>query len=248
MAGPPLLRVLLLLPLLLVGCALTPTPEEPPLPPAMARARYGADQAERLTRNRAWQVRGILDFDTPRLARRTRFVLQGEETRRARLQVFGPMNQTALALTLWETGLRLVDPLHREVIDVPPTMDGLDYLVGTPLSPERLLATLLGQAEPLTKAGPDGDGWWRAVDGERLRLDGAGRVRERQGPTYNAHYRWPAAGAPVQPAQVRVELPKVGHLEATLEQWDTPRQPLAPPAAPPEGFQVQRPFDRQAVR
>ncbi|MBF0160964.1 MAG: hypothetical protein HQL88_01620 [Magnetococcales bacterium] len=274
-ASPPLLRPCLpvgaLLPPLLIlaflvgGCGTLPPPQEPtPLPavdPKLTWARFHADRQQRLARLHDWQVVGVLEVSNEQGKRRYRTEIQGQATQRAKVTLLGLLQQVVAILLAGPEEIRLVDADKQQIVEVPASAAGLDYLLGLPLQPDELFESLLGLADALSEAESGlPHGWW-SRQGELLVLEpGRGLIQERSGQTeaggsYRVVYQWPAAEAGEtlpMPTQVHVTLlPSGAQVKYTARQWQLPGHPWAADwfalPASSAGFVVERPLQARPV-
>ncbi|MEO5346444.1 MAG: hypothetical protein H7834_08720 [Magnetococcus sp. YQC-9] len=223
--------------------------------------RFQNDQALRAQGLKHWSVEGSLEIETPEQGRRNRIDLLGSGQSRVRMRIHGPFRQIAAEMIAFEQRVRWVDSEQRTVTEVPATPEGLHYLIGVPIDPERLVFWLMGQADALTMADilphdPEGVRV-ETRGGERLWLDeGSGRIRARAGEAapgslYRAIYDWPdpkehRATAQLMPKSIHVTLdqPKI-RMVFTLRGW---RLPSAGPVmadfdqAVASGFSLFRPL------
>ncbi|MBF0284005.1 MAG: hypothetical protein HQL51_06055 [Magnetococcales bacterium] len=209
--------------LALTGCATSPLPVESPQQIQHVRERLLADQSARLQGLARWRAEGVIEVRTPRWSGRSRFAMLGEETRRARLSVYGPFQTVARELVLTPGGMHWADATRGEVLNAPANAEGMAWLTGLPIAPEVLLGAALGMTSP----GAGGGAPLTLQDAEGMRAGSpleeswrvepeAGRLLRRVGATpdggrFEALYAWPegasaGAGALTMPQRLRVTL------------------------------------------
>ncbi|WP_193771057.1 lipoprotein insertase outer membrane protein LolB [Candidatus Magnetaquicoccus inordinatus] len=223
---------------LLTGC----TPHPPPVlqtlavAPHLVAQRYQTDQQQRQQLLRQWQSLGILEIRSEKANRRLRAELQGTGTEKAKVTLFGFMQNIAGVIAVTAEQIELVDADKQQITVVPATAEGLHYLLGIALPPEDLLHSLLAMAAPLQGVDPDVAGGWLTKQGESLLLDPrSGLVRERQGETregrYRVVYQWSTeeeSSVPPLPQQIAIDLqPADTHIQFRSRQWQIIAQPFA---------------------
>lgn len=248
---------LLLLSVLVVACQTPPKREPVPVAdPRVQSETYHADQEQRLARLRRWQVSGILEVSTEQGKKRYRTEIQGEAARRAKVTIFGFMQQVGGMLFASSEEIRLVDADKQQIVEVPASAEGLRTLIGVGLHPEELLESLVALAGGLAELDAGVPNGWLARSGEQLILDPTrGLIQQRTGQTeaggtYHVSYQWPEnpANLPVpMPEEIRVLLsPGETQLNYTARQWRFIDQPFAErwfsPLESHAGFAVYRPM------
>ncbi|MBF0176166.1 MAG: hypothetical protein HQL63_04875 [Magnetococcales bacterium] len=239
------------------GCASLPSPLPGGVASGDVAVRYQSDQALRRTGflTEGWRVEGTLEMDTPKILRRNRMELWGRGVTWARLVLFGPFRDVAGELHLTREWIRLSDPGKRDVVEVPASAEGMQYLTGLSLEPGLLLALLQARAEAATVLPPGEDGgvWADTPTGERLLLvPDSGRILERHGlapdgTAFMVQYLW---GAPVTqgvllPEKISIHLGDDALFVVRARQWEAsdPAEQVAESDAIPPGFSLRRPLD-----
>ena len=182
---------------ILSGCAsMPPSIPQKPVNPAVTVARFHTDQQQRRAGLRQWQVSGVLEITVEDSRRRFHTKMQGIETHHAKVSIFGPMRQIIMVLFVDPQEIRLVDPEKRQIVAVPASGDGLEYLIGIGLPPQTLFEAITALADTLTQEDSNSQNSWLTQDSEKLILDPeTGLIQERFGQTdadtaYHVFYKW----------------------------------------------------------
>ncbi|MBF0182984.1 MAG: hypothetical protein HQM06_01155 [Magnetococcales bacterium] len=205
--------------------------------PRLVEQRYQQDQQQRLRHLRQWQATGVLEIRSDKNNRRIRTEVQGQGHEKAKVTLFGFMQQVAGILLVDADKIQLVDPEKQQILVVPANASGLYHLIGVALEPDDLFASLLAQAAPLQGSDPEVAGGWLTRQGETVVLDPVrGVIRERHGHSaegshYRAVYLWPEEGEenPLPlPQQVSIELqPGNTRIQFQARRWQLPEQSFA---------------------
>lgn len=257
--SPHALWALLLFAILMTSCA-TPPPPPPEkvrthTDPRITMERFQADQQDRLKRLQHWQLSGVLELTTDKGSRRYRTEIKGTLAERARVTLFGLMQQVAAILFAGPQEVRLVDADKQHILEVPANAEGLYHLIGVGLEPDVLFESMLALAAPLSEPDPDLPGGWWTQMGEQLVLEPeTGLIQERFGLTegggsYRVLYEWPTSpNTPLpMPSQIHVMLfPGETQVKYQVRQWSPVDQPFSTDwfdaLQTYAGFSVERPF------
>ena len=250
---------LLLLTVMVSGCATLPQPERPRAVdphPLLTLERFHADQQRRLDRLHQWQVAGILEVTTDRGSRRLRTEIQGETAHRAKVTLFGLMQQVVGVLFADSEVIRMVDADKQQIVEVPANAAGLRHLIGIDLPPEELFESMIALANPEVEHEASPSAIWLTRLGERLILDPeTGLIQERSGQTesggsYRVIYEWPERQNDLSlpmPSRIQVTMqPGESQVHYTARQWRILDKPFATNwfsvLERYAGFAVERPF------
>ncbi|MBF0357069.1 MAG: hypothetical protein HQL70_00605 [Magnetococcales bacterium] len=221
--------------------------------------KYQADQNQRRLQLKNWQINGVLDIDHEEHGRRNRIVITTHNGDQLRLRIYGPFKQVAFDLLVDQQWLQLTKPKEHQVIRVPSSVDGMNYLTGFLINPNNLSQFFTATAPQLATGPKETSIGVEAttITGEKVQLDPVnGYIKQRWSANnannkYSLQYHWPKTAnnsqPPALPSKIAITIPKESMVVTfILRKWrvdNTESQKAA--RAIPAGFSIVEPFTQQ---